>query len=170
MRPFRCRLQVEGPQAYAQLIAKVRSGGAGVLYEGALANMAASFVGGYPFWLSFNYLSRAFPTAGADTSAARQTSGLQVQTSESAQVAERRPPPSTHTNRTPTQRSRSHASTNPLSLRRREVLSRQSSCAARPSASSRLPHPAESYRGRHTPHASLPVGCESRGQAPPRRG
>lgn len=71
MRPFRCRLQVEGPQAYAQLIAKVRSGGAGVLYEGALANMAASFVGGYPFWLSFNYLSRAFPTAEGGPLAAK---------------------------------------------------------------------------------------------------
>jgi hypothetical protein len=32
-----------------------------VLYEGALANMAASFLGGYPFWLTFNYLTRAFP-------------------------------------------------------------------------------------------------------------
>jgi len=32
-----------------------------VLYEGALANMAASFLGGYPFWLTYNYLNRAFP-------------------------------------------------------------------------------------------------------------
>jgi len=42
----------------------VAAGGPLVLYEGALANMAASFVGGYPFWLTFNYLSVAFPTPG----------------------------------------------------------------------------------------------------------
>ena len=54
-------LQVEGAKAYDQLTAKVKKEGVTVLYQGALANAAASFVGSYPWFFSFNLAMRWLP-------------------------------------------------------------------------------------------------------------
>jgi len=64
-------LQVEGSAGWAQLRQKVRARGIGVLYDGALANMAASFLGGLPWWLTFNALSAALPVDEASPIAAQ---------------------------------------------------------------------------------------------------
>jgi ribosomal protein S5 len=58
-------LQVQGSDAYDQVMAKVKSEGVGVLYQGALANALASFVGSYPWYLTFNALNEAVPLAPA---------------------------------------------------------------------------------------------------------
>ncbi len=54
-------LQVEGPSAYHLLLRKARRDGMRVLWSGALANAAANFVGGYPWFLTFNMLDEALP-------------------------------------------------------------------------------------------------------------
>ena len=41
--------QVQGSEAYDQVMAKVKTDGLAVLYQGALANALASFVGSYPW-------------------------------------------------------------------------------------------------------------------------
>jgi hypothetical protein len=58
-------LQVEGQKAYAQLQNKVKAEGPMVLYQGALANALASFVGSYPWYFTFNALQEAVPLAPA---------------------------------------------------------------------------------------------------------
>ena len=58
-------LQVEGPAAYALLVKKVSTHGVGSLYAGALATLAASFVGSYPWFVTFNYLDQMLPPAPA---------------------------------------------------------------------------------------------------------
>ncbi len=50
MAPSVPRLQVEGKDALAHLAGKVRTSGPGVLYHGALAASAATFVGHYPWF------------------------------------------------------------------------------------------------------------------------
>jgi hypothetical protein len=59
-------LQVQGRAGYALLMEKMRLGGAGVLWDGALANAAANFVGNYPWWLTFNLLDDALPPPPPD--------------------------------------------------------------------------------------------------------
>ena len=59
-------LQVKGAEGYDQVSAKVKEEGPGVLYQGALANAAASFVGNYPWYLTFNSLNEMLPTFGED--------------------------------------------------------------------------------------------------------
>ena len=59
-------LQVQGADGYAQVMAKVEREGAAVLFQGALANAAASFVGNYPWYLVFNSLNEALPLAPAE--------------------------------------------------------------------------------------------------------
>lgn len=54
-------MQVEGKEAMAQVANKVRASGVGVLYQGALANAAASFVGSYPWYFTFNLLRELLP-------------------------------------------------------------------------------------------------------------
>merc|ERR1712106_537363 len=49
-------LQVQGKEAMAQLGAKIKNEGPMVLYQGALANALASFVGSYPWYFVFNSL------------------------------------------------------------------------------------------------------------------
>jgi hypothetical protein len=56
-------LQVEGKQGYAQLQRKMACEGATVLYQGALANALASFVGSYPWFFAFNLAMRWLPAA-----------------------------------------------------------------------------------------------------------
>jgi hypothetical protein len=58
---FKTTLQVQGNAAFALLKDKVRSGGVGVLYNGAAANFAANWVGNYPWFATFNYLQKTIP-------------------------------------------------------------------------------------------------------------
>ncbi|EFN57148.1 hypothetical protein CHLNCDRAFT_30535 [Chlorella variabilis] len=50
-------MQVEGKGGFGKLVQKVRVGGPGVLYHGALAASAATFVGHYPWFAVYNYLN-----------------------------------------------------------------------------------------------------------------
>ena len=52
-----------GEGATEQIVAKVKTDGVGVLYQGALANAVASFAGNYPWYLTFNSLNEALPLA-----------------------------------------------------------------------------------------------------------
>jgi hypothetical protein len=54
-------LQVEGEAAMAQIRNKVRCEGLLALYQGALANALASFVGSYPWFFTFQILQRIVP-------------------------------------------------------------------------------------------------------------
>ena len=56
-------LQVKGKDGYQQVMDKVQSEGVPVLFQGALANAFASFVGNYPWYLTFNSLDEAIPLA-----------------------------------------------------------------------------------------------------------
>ncbi|KAG2451761.1 hypothetical protein HYH02_003540 [Chlamydomonas schloesseri] len=56
-------MQVEGKDAVAALWRKVATGGPGVLYHGALASAAATFVGHYPWFATYNYLNSVLPAA-----------------------------------------------------------------------------------------------------------
>ena len=56
-------MQVEGRAALAQVAQKVRAEGLLVLYQGALANALASFVGSYPWYFTFNLLRELLPHA-----------------------------------------------------------------------------------------------------------
>lgn len=55
-------LQVEGVAAYALIVRKVRKEGPTVLYQGALANTVAAFVGSFPWWFTFHLATRSLPT------------------------------------------------------------------------------------------------------------
>jgi len=54
-------LQVEGADGLQKLRAKVKVGGAGVLYHGATGAMGATFVGHYPWFFTYNTLSASIP-------------------------------------------------------------------------------------------------------------
>ena len=58
---FKTTLQVQGNAAFNMLKDKVKAGGVGVLYNGAAANFAASLVGNYPWFATFNYLQKNIP-------------------------------------------------------------------------------------------------------------
>ncbi|KAL7520482.1 hypothetical protein ACHAWX_005207 [Stephanocyclus meneghinianus] len=51
-------LQIEGGAGFERLMEKVRRGNVGVLYSGALANAVSSFIGNYPWFYTYNLLSR----------------------------------------------------------------------------------------------------------------
>lgn len=51
-------LQIENKKGLAQLMAKVRQGHVHLLYSGALANAASSFIGHYPWFYTYNLLSK----------------------------------------------------------------------------------------------------------------
>ncbi|KAL9187390.1 hypothetical protein ACHAXT_001493 [Thalassiosira profunda] len=51
-------LQIESATGLAQLMEKVRKGNVHLLYSGALANAASSFIGHYPWFYMYNLLSR----------------------------------------------------------------------------------------------------------------
>ena len=69
-------LQVTGEEGLAKIRAKVADGGPTVLFQGALANAAASFAGNYPWYLTFNSLNEALPSFGEDLSQVSVTEGL----------------------------------------------------------------------------------------------
>lgn len=54
-------MQVEGKGGLQHLWRKVRAGGPGVLYHGAAAALAASFVGHYPWFTTYNSLNSFIP-------------------------------------------------------------------------------------------------------------
>ncbi len=54
-------LQVEGKNGFPALLTKVKTNGPGVLYHGALAASAATFVGHYPWFATYNYLNATLP-------------------------------------------------------------------------------------------------------------
>jgi hypothetical protein len=56
-------MQVEGAKGFSMLKNKVRVGGPTVLYHGALAASAATFVGHYPWFFTFNQLNALLPEA-----------------------------------------------------------------------------------------------------------
>ena len=56
-------LQVRGEAAYDLLLAKVRAEGPGALFQGAFASAGASFVGSYPWFLTYNSLNERLPPA-----------------------------------------------------------------------------------------------------------
>jgi len=58
-------MQVEGKAAMAQIGEKVKAEGPLVLYQGALANALASFVGSYPWFFAYNMLQQVLPAAPA---------------------------------------------------------------------------------------------------------
>jgi len=51
-------LQIEGNKGLANLLTKVRSGQIHLLYSGVMANAASSFIGHYPWFYTYNLLSR----------------------------------------------------------------------------------------------------------------
>ena len=59
-------LQVTGAEGYGQVKAKIDEEGPTVLFQGALANAAASFAGNYPWYLTFNSLNEMLPSFGDD--------------------------------------------------------------------------------------------------------
>merc|ERR1719198_2539557 len=54
-------LQVEGADGLQKLGAKIRAGGPFVLFHGATGAMAATFVGHYPWFYTYNYLNANLP-------------------------------------------------------------------------------------------------------------
>ena len=54
-------MQVNGAQALPMLGAKIKAGGPFVLYAGALASLAATWVGHYPWFVTHNYLNAKLP-------------------------------------------------------------------------------------------------------------
>ena len=54
-------LQVEGPAAMMILKEKMAAEGPMILYNGAIGNAVASFVGSYPWYFTFNFLQQALP-------------------------------------------------------------------------------------------------------------
>jgi len=63
MDTIKTTLQVEGGQGVALLREKVRVGGVGVLFEGAAATLGGTFVGHYPWFVTFNTLQLLLPLA-----------------------------------------------------------------------------------------------------------
>lgn len=54
-------LQVDGQHGLAQLFARCRAGGSSVLFRGAMASSAATFVSHYPWFTVFNCLNNQLP-------------------------------------------------------------------------------------------------------------
>lgn len=54
-------MQVEGKEGLTKLGAKYRAGGPSVMFHGAIATSAATFVGHYPWFTVFNTLNEAIP-------------------------------------------------------------------------------------------------------------
>lgn len=54
-------LQVEGKDGLQKLRAKIKVGGPGVLFHGALGAMSATFVGHYPWFYTYNKLNEKLP-------------------------------------------------------------------------------------------------------------
>ena len=58
---FKTTMQVEGKDGVSKLMAKFRTNGVSTFYQGALASAAATFVGHYPWFATYNYLNEVLP-------------------------------------------------------------------------------------------------------------
>merc|ERR1711991_1293161 len=58
---FKTTMQVEGKDGISKLMTKFKSNGPSVFYQGALAAASATFVGHYPWFFTYNYLSETLP-------------------------------------------------------------------------------------------------------------
>jgi len=58
---FKTTMQVEGKDGISKLMTKFKSNGPTVFYQGALAAASATFVGHYPWFFTYNYLSEVLP-------------------------------------------------------------------------------------------------------------
>jgi hypothetical protein len=56
-------LQVEGANGMSMLAAKMKAGGPTVLFHGAMGAFAATWVGHFPWFFTYNYLDEALPEA-----------------------------------------------------------------------------------------------------------
>lgn len=61
-------MQVEGSQAYSIICKKISTNGSSILFNGALASSAATLVGHYPWFLTYNYLNDILPLYKDDIS------------------------------------------------------------------------------------------------------
>jgi hypothetical protein len=59
-------MQVEGSKGWGSLITKVKVGGPAVLYHGSMASAAATFVGHYPWFATYNTLDGYLARYGKD--------------------------------------------------------------------------------------------------------
>jgi len=58
---FKTTMQVEGKNGLSKLFAKVKAHGPLVFWHGSIASAAATFVGHYPWFFTYNYLSEKLP-------------------------------------------------------------------------------------------------------------
>ena len=58
---FKTTMQVEGKDGVAKLMSKFRVSGPSVFFQGAIAAAVATFVGHYPWFFTYNYLSEVLP-------------------------------------------------------------------------------------------------------------
>ena len=63
---FKTTMQVEGKDGLKKLFAKVKATGPTAFFHGSIAASAATFVGHYPWFATYNYLSEALPRPGKD--------------------------------------------------------------------------------------------------------
>jgi len=56
-----CKTTMQVTGSFGNVIKKVKTSGVPVLYHGSLAAASATFVGHYPWFLTYNYLSEAIP-------------------------------------------------------------------------------------------------------------
>jgi hypothetical protein len=58
---FKTTMQVEGKDGIAKLMTKFRSSGFSVFFQGSIAAAGATFVGHYPWFFTYNYLTENLP-------------------------------------------------------------------------------------------------------------
>jgi hypothetical protein len=58
---FKTKMQVEGKDAISKLMSKARTSGPSVFWHGSLAAAAATFVGHYPWFFTYNLLNEKLP-------------------------------------------------------------------------------------------------------------
>ena len=71
---YKTTFQVRGPQAAAILMSRVRSNGVGELYSGLFANLAANWVGSYPWFLTYNFCQTHLFVGMGDASSSSSSS------------------------------------------------------------------------------------------------
>jgi len=63
---FKTTMQVEGKDGLSKLFAKAKATGPSAFFHGSLAAAAATFVGHYPWFATYNYLSEYLPRPAKD--------------------------------------------------------------------------------------------------------
>ena len=62
---------MQGQKGWPQIKARLQEEGVSSLYQGAVIQAVATFVGHWPFFVTFNYLSSVIPLPAADAVFAR---------------------------------------------------------------------------------------------------